>query len=115
MDANNVNLLVLQYKDKIPSEKVVVFKTALEASKDEKVSAIAMARTYNPVLVMILSIFLGGWGIDRFYIGDVGLGIAKLLVGWLTLFIWPLVDIYCCYYKAKQKNFDTLMAILKEE
>jgi hypothetical protein len=40
----------------------------------------------------ILGFFLGGLGIDRFYLGNTGMGVAKLLVGWLTLGIWPLVD-----------------------
>ncbi|CAN5133796.1 hypothetical protein BH09ACT5_BH09ACT5_13280 [soil metagenome] len=40
----------------------------------------------------ILGFFLGGLGVDRFYLGNIGLGVAKLLVGWLTLGIWPLVD-----------------------
>ena len=40
----------------------------------------------------ILGFFLGGLGIDRFYLGNIGMGVAKLLVGWLTLGIWPLVD-----------------------
>ena len=30
-------------------------------------------------MALILSIVAGGLGIDRFYIGDTGLGIAKLL------------------------------------
>jgi TM2 domain-containing membrane protein YozV len=40
----------------------------------------------------ILGFFLGGLGIDRFYLGNIGLGVAKLLVGWLTFGIWPLID-----------------------
>jgi hypothetical protein len=40
----------------------------------------------------VLGFFFGGLGIDRFYLGNIGLGVAKLLVGWLTLGIWPLVD-----------------------
>jgi hypothetical protein len=40
----------------------------------------------------ILGFFLGGLGIDRFYLGNIGMGLAKLLVGWLTLGIWPLID-----------------------
>lgn len=40
----------------------------------------------------ILGFFLGGLGVDRFYLGNVGMGIAKLFLGWLTLGIWPLVD-----------------------
>ena len=40
----------------------------------------------------ILGFFLGGLGIDWFYLGNTGMGVAKLLVGWLTLGIWPLID-----------------------
>ncbi len=40
----------------------------------------------------ILGFFLGGIGVDRFYLGNIGMGVAKLLLGWLTLGIWPLVD-----------------------
>lgn len=46
----------------------------------------------------LFSFFLGGFGVDRFYVGNVGLGIGKLLtsifgsfvfLGW----IWPLIDL----------------------
>jgi TM2 domain-containing membrane protein YozV len=40
----------------------------------------------------ILGFFLGGLGVDRFYLGNIGMGIAKLLLGWLTFGIWPLID-----------------------
>ena len=40
----------------------------------------------------ILGFFLGGLGVDRFYLGNIGMGVAKLLVGWATLGIWPLID-----------------------
>jgi TM2 domain-containing membrane protein YozV len=43
-------------------------------------------------VAVILGFFLGGLGVDRFYLGNIGMGVAKLLVGWLTLGIWPLVD-----------------------
>jgi TM2 domain-containing membrane protein YozV len=40
----------------------------------------------------ILGFFLGMLGVDRFYLGNIGMGVAKLLLGWLTLGIWPLID-----------------------
>jgi hypothetical protein len=40
----------------------------------------------------ILGFFLGGLGVDRFYLGNIGMGVAKLLLGWLTCGIWPLID-----------------------
>ena len=44
------------------------------------------------MVAAILGFFLGGLGVDRFYLGNIGMGVAKLLVGWLTLGIWPLID-----------------------
>lgn len=40
----------------------------------------------------LLSFFLGVLGIDRFYLGNIGMGVAKLLLGWATAGIWPLID-----------------------
>lgn len=44
------------------------------------------------VVAILLSLFLGGLGIDRFYMGYIGLGIAKLLtLGGCG--IWSLIDL----------------------
>ncbi len=46
----------------------------------------------NWVLCLIMSIFLGWLGVDRFIMGHIGLGILKLLtIGGLGL--WWLIDI----------------------
>ena len=46
----------------------------------------------NKTTALLLSIFLGGLGIDRFYLGYTGLGILKLLTGGCFGILW-LIDI----------------------
>lgn len=46
----------------------------------------------NKMVAVILAIFLGGLGVDRFYLGYTGMGILKLLTGGCFGILW-LVDI----------------------
>lgn len=48
----------------------------------------------NKMLTYLLWWFTGFLGGHRFYLGDTGLAVAMLLLGWLTLFIWPLIDVF---------------------
>jgi hypothetical protein len=44
------------------------------------------------IIALLFSIFLGYLGIDRFYMGQVGMGIGKLLTGGGCL-VWWLIDV----------------------
>ena len=49
------------------------------------------------ITALLLSIFLGYIGVDRFYMGYIGLGILKILVTIVTIgiggFIWWFIDL----------------------
>jgi TM2 domain-containing membrane protein YozV len=48
----------------------------------------------NTTTAFILSLFLGGLAIDRFYIGDIGMGFAKLIASLLIL-LSPFFVVFC--------------------
>ncbi|MGN1062338.1 MAG: TM2 domain-containing protein, partial [Candidatus Scatosoma sp.] len=92
--------------------EIYIFREALNNAPDEKYNSLVNVSLKSSTTTLLLSIFLGGIGVDRFYIGDTGTGICKLLFGWLTLGIWPLIDIFCCYKKTKKKNSKALFDAL---
>lgn len=50
-------------------------------------------KRYNKhVFVWVGAFLFGGLGVDRFMRGQIGIGIAKLLLAFFTLGIWPLID-----------------------
>ncbi|MEG1751991.1 MAG: TM2 domain-containing protein [Clostridia bacterium] len=104
------NELFSQVKEFMPSDKLIEVKNKIKAMTPEQREYASCAKYNNPITILLLSIFLGFFGVDRFAIGDLGVGVAKLLLGWLTMGIWPLVDIFFCYKKAKIKNFNTLIS-----
>lgn len=62
-------------------------------------------RKLNWVLTLVMSIFFGSLGVDRFMMGQVGLGILKLItLGGCG--IWTLVDIVLIATKKEFKDVE---------
>lgn len=66
---------------------------------------IYIARIKNPALAIGLNAYFGVFGIDRFYAGDLLLGLLKLLtVGGLGF--WVLVDLFLIGGKIRRQNLE---------
>ena len=90
MRDENISSIVINYSDKLLPDDIPRLENALRNSDGSRTSALLSCKIYNPIVALVLSIFLGTLGIDRFYIGDVGKGILKLL---LTVVIIPALYI----------------------
>lgn len=112
MDAQQfADSFILANKENFPSEKIYLIRDKLLSLPENRQTAVQSVPFKNPLTTLILSFFVGTFGIDRFYIGDIGLGIFKLLtIGGLGF--WALADLYFCQKKAKEKNFQNLMLTL---
>ncbi|MBQ5582661.1 MAG: TM2 domain-containing protein [Bacteroidales bacterium] len=70
---------------------------------DTQLTLIANNSYKDPTTSLILSILVGGLGVDRFYIGDVGIGVVKLVTAG-GLGIWWLVDLFVIQNRTKKVN-----------
>lgn len=105
------NMLLMTYSKYFPEENIIMLKEKFEAMDDNKTSMMYSLQFKDPMMALILSIVAGTLGIDRFYIGDVGLGVAKLLTcGGCG--IWTIIDYFMIMKAAKQKNFEKLMTFM---
>ena len=92
-----------------PSEQLPSLRQRLSQLYESQANqVIAAANIKNPTTALILSIFLGTLGVDRFYIGHVGLGVAKLLLAWLTFGIWTIIDWFLIINATKKANLAAL-------
>ena len=112
MDHSKVDEIFVAYEKMIKDDKKLIFRNALKEADDSKYNMVNSVDLLSPTRTLLISIFLGGLGIDRFFVGDIGLGFAKLFFNWLTLGIWGVIDIFVCYQRAKDKNFLKLMLAL---
>ena len=86
-------------------------RSKLEKADEATFLSIQACELKDPTTLLLVSIFLGTLGIDRFMLGDTGMGILKLLTcgccGILTIIDW-----FTIVRKTKQKNLSTLSMII---
>lgn len=126
MSDNRVFVAMERLQKQVPAEDRQNLYNALKRAPNEHMDAIMYMPLKRKGLVLFLSIFLGGLGIDRFYLGDVGLGVTKILLSLSALIpeitiailflivraIWCFVDIFLTYSSAKKMNYERARVVL---
>ena len=67
----------------------------------------------DPTTALLISLFAGGLGVDRFYIGDVGLGVGKLLTAG-GCGIWAIIDLFLIMDATREKNYQSMLLALSQ-
>ena len=96
----------------VPQERVYELQQALINAPDEKYGIVAAIPTKDPLVVTLVSVFAGGLGIDRFLLGDIGLGVLKLFTAGVCGIMW-FIDIFLVGKRAREKNFAEIMMRLR--
>jgi TM2 domain-containing membrane protein YozV len=111
VEESKVDMFMMINNANFPNMALPSIRQRLLAMPDERFALVQSFQFKSPTTAIIISVLIGAMGIDRFYIGDTGLGIAKLLtcggVG-----IWTIVDWFLIMGLARQRNHDKFVASL---
>ena len=111
MDSQRVDMYLMTNAKFFQPQHLNYVRERLLAMDDSKWGMIQSVELKDPTTILIVSILAGGLGIDRFLIGDTGLGVAKLLtcggVG-----IWTIIDWFLIMDLTRQKNMEKLPPFL---
>lgn len=80
------------------------------AKMDFSTASMYMSGFKDPTISIILSILVGYLGVDRFYVGDIGLGVLKLITcGGCG--IWWIIDLFLIMDKTRERNLEKMLLL----
>jgi|SRR5690606_7430310 len=111
MDSQKVDMFMMMNSKNFESQHLGIIREKLLNADESRWAAAQTVAIKDPTTALIISILIGQLGIDRFYIGDTGLGVAKLLTcGGLG--IWAIVDWFLIMGATREKNMEAMQQVL---
>lgn len=100
----------------LPKEVIPSLHEALGNLTPESQLALSGIKFNDPSLGMVLSIFFGVFGVDRFYNGNIWLGLGKVAATFFSYgiagAIWTFVDWFFIVKAIRNKNLQKLNQVL---
>lgn len=111
MEKSKIDLYLTSNAKFFEPSAIPIIRQKLENASDEALVSLQALELKDPTTLLIISILLGGLGIDRFMLGDTGMGVLKLLTGGCCG-ILTIIDWFTVGKKAKEKNLAMISEIL---
>ncbi|QQS49949.1 MAG: TM2 domain-containing protein [Bacteroidota bacterium] len=111
MEASKVDMFLMTHSKFFESYQIPAIRERMLAADDSRFTMLHSAGFKDPTISIIVSLFAGTFGIDRFIIGDTGLGVAKLLTCG-GLYVWTIVDWFLIMGRTREVNMEKLQTIL---
>ena len=107
MDVQKVDMYLMANGKFFEGANIPMIRENLLKADDSKFIQLQTLNLKDPTTILIVSVLAGNLGIDRFLIGDTGLGIGKLLTcGGLG--IWAIVDWFMIQGRTREINLQKL-------
>ena len=114
MESQKVDLFLATNGKFFAGHQIGAIRDLLISMDDSQWGFIQTIEFKDPTVALIISLLGGTLGIDRFFIGDTGKGIGKLLTcGGIG--IWAIVDYFLIMSDTKENNTQKLMEVLGNE
>lgn len=111
MTQDKIDMYIMTNQKYLPAEKIVFIKQKLLEADENKFSLVSAVEFKDPTTLLLVSLFLGTLGIDRFMLGETGMGILKLLTAGLCG-ILTIIDWFSVQKRARELNYNNLMLVL---
>ena len=96
--------------NKAYNRQLLTILSSIPADKQDRFINNYAEQAHNPTIILGFNIWLGWLGVDRFVLGQPGLGLLKLItIGGFG--VWNLIDHFMVGGIARQKNIDIAMSI----
>ncbi|WP_396160716.1 TM2 domain-containing protein [Flavobacterium sp.] len=105
MEAQKVDMFMMANAKYFEGYQLNAIRERLLQLDDDKWPSLQFLQFKEPTTALLLSIFLGELGVDRFYIGDTGMGVGKLLTCG-GLIVWKIVDWFLIMGATREKNME---------
>jgi TM2 domain-containing membrane protein YozV len=111
MDAQKVDMYLMMNNKYFEGHHLNEIREKLLSLDEAQWQRIQFTQFKDPTTALLISIFAGVYGIDRFYIGDTGMGVGKLLTcGGFG--VWAIVDWFLIQGATKEKNIEAFFNAL---
>ena len=111
MEAQKVDMFIMSNGKFLEGHQMNMIRERLLDLDDSKWAMLSTIQFKDPTTLLIVSLLAGGLGIDRFMLGDSGLGVGKLLTcGGFG--IWTIVDWFQIQKATREKNLQKIQQFL---
>ncbi len=111
MEKRDVDMFLMTNAKYFEPTAIPILRQKLENADGDALVTLQACELKDPMIMLLVSIFLGELGIDRFMLGDIGTGILKLLTCGLCGILW-IIDVITISKKTKEKNLATISLVL---
>ena len=111
VDKQKVDMFLMSNRKYFPSEKMLYLTDKLYKLDENKFSLLSTVELKDPTTLLLISLFLGSLGVDRFMLKETGMGVLKLLTCGCCG-IMAIIDWFSVQQKAKEQNFNNVMLLL---